>query len=125
MISAREYRLGMYHSYLIKFSDIGNEQWNRTLVQREEERAAPAPDQSKCGEEFLTQDSDGHLLTYSSSTGIGELCKFNLQGDLVQNVTSLTVENGSKNRLEDQFYGKENICIPAIDEGIFLCRIAI
>jgi hypothetical protein len=123
MISAREYRLGMYHSYLIKFSDIGNEQWNRTLAQREQERAAPAPDQSNCGEEFLAQDSDGHLLTYSSSTGIGELCKFNLQGDLVQNVTSLTVENGSKNRLEDQFYGKENICIPAINGGSFCAEL--
>jgi len=111
MIGGMEYRLGMYHSYLIKFSDIGNEQWNRTL------------DQSNCGEEFLTQDSDGHLLTYPSSTGIGEMCKFNLQGDLVWKGTSLVVENGSKNRLGDQFYGVEKICIQSIDGGSFCAEL--
>jgi|GEM_PF-5696932 len=123
MVSGREYRLGMYHSYLIKFSDIGNEQWNRSLVQREQDRAALKPDKSNCAEEFLTQDSDGDLLTYSSSFGIGETCKFDLQGDLVWNGTAVTVVNGSKNRLEDQFYGKENICIPAIDGGSFCAEL--
>jgi hypothetical protein len=125
-----KHHLGWYHNNLIKFSDIGDEEWNRTLYQLH------------CGEEFLTRDSDGLLLTYVSSPELGEICKFNLQGDLVWNGTTVIIGNKSMNgsELSNATNGhfesvrldeKGNItkmqtlinatahCIPAVDGGYF------
>ncbi len=83
-----KYHLGWYHGNLVKFSDIGDVQWNRTLYQLH------------CGSEFLILDPDGLLLTYVSSPELGEICKFNLQGDLVWNGTAVIIGNESKTAAE-------------------------
>jgi hypothetical protein len=83
-----KYHLGWYHRNLVKFSDTGDEQWNRTLYQL------------NCGSQFLILDPDGLLLTYVPSPELGEICKFNLRGDLVWNGTAVTIGNESKTAAE-------------------------
>lgn len=81
-------RFMVYHNDLVKFSNTGDEQWNRTLHQL------------NCGSQFLILDPDGLLLTYISSPELGEICKFNLQGDLIWNGTAVIIGNESKNAAE-------------------------
>ena len=56
--------------------------------------------QFNCGSESLIQDPDGFLLTFVSSPELGEICKFNLRGDLVWNGTEVIIGNESKNATE-------------------------
>ena len=110
-----------YHNNLVKFSDTGDEQWNRTLYQL------------NCSEEFLIQDRDGLLLTYTS-TGSGGTCKFNLQGDLVWKGTSMIIGNELKNTSEtldekvnitkiQTFVGPTVHCFPTLDTGFFCAEL--
>ena len=123
-------RFMVYHNDLVKFSNTGDEQWHRTLHQ------------INCGSEFLILDPDGLLLTYVSSPELGEICIFNLRGDLVWNGTAVIIGNVSRNASElsntinahpesVRLDEKGNItkiqtlmnatahCIPAIDGGFF------
>jgi hypothetical protein len=81
-------RFMVYYRNLVKFSDTGDEQWNRTLYQL------------NCGSQFLILDPDGLLLTFVPSPELGEICKFNLQGDLVWNGSALIIGNESKTAAE-------------------------
>ncbi len=81
-------RFMVYYRNLVKFSDTGDEQWNRTLYQL------------NCGSQFLILDPDGLLLTFVPSPELGEICKFNLQGDLVWNGTEVIIGNESKTATE-------------------------
>ena len=126
-----EHQFMVYHNDLIKFSNNGDVQWNRTLYKL------------NCGGEFLILDPDRLLLTYVSSPELGEICKFNLRGDLVWNGTAVIIGNVSRNATElsntinahpesDRLSQKGNItkiqipnnmgahCIPT-REGEFFC----
>ena len=83
-----EHQFMVYHGDLIKFSNVGDVQWRRTLYQLH------------CGSQFLILDPDGLLLTYVSSPELGGICKFNLQGDLIWNGTAVIIGNESKNVAE-------------------------
>ena len=96
-------RYRVFHNDLVKFSDTGDKQWNRTLYQLH------------CGAEFLIQDPDGFLLTYVSSPELGEICKFNFQGDLVWNGTAVIIGNESKNAAE--LYNTTNAHIESVRPG--------